>query len=231
MVHFVHFTGIILPLPSTNASVSVWSIFVGILLFSAAARLEGVLITDWHLRHVQTHQLQTLLEEYPDLTHRLPELMTHSETVFKDVMVGDSGGVVNDNSFLELFKTFNISRGATEPAVPGADYSTSTNIIELSVELSATPHTEQSVAAHSGPPVAVAIHSSCVPLLQELVRLEGEYSAAVRDCRGKDGDRGRSVLPDYDVVNAVGGGSGRDGVVTRAECRAAIIASITQALT
>jgi hypothetical protein len=59
-----------------------------------------------------------------------------------------------------------------------------------------------------------------VEAFQLLVALATEHATAVRQCRERDGQKGRSVIADYDAVNAAGPDAMRDAVVADALARA-----------
>lgn len=62
---------------------------------------------------------------------------------------------------------------------------------------------------------------SMVLLLSQLCVLENKHASKVKDCRQRDGVKGREVIPDYDAVNAAGGDCMSDPIVKYAIDRAA----------
>ena len=50
-------------------------------------------------------------------------------------------------------------------------------------------------------------------LLEDLGDLESSHATAVGACRSRDGTKGRSIIPDYDIVNAAGSDVLSDPVV------------------
>lgn len=65
-----------------------------------------------------------------------------------------------------------------------------------------------------------------IPLLLELVELENSHATAVAGCRARDGIKGRSIIPDYDLVNMVGAETLLDPTVKESRSQAEEIAKI-----
>jgi hypothetical protein len=73
---------------------------------------------------------------------------------------------------------------------------------------------------------APVVNAQLFPLLFELVELENSHATAVTSCRTRDGVKGRSVIPDYDLVNVVGSDTSLDPTVKESLSRAEVIARI-----
>jgi len=95
----------------------------------------------------------------------------------------------------------------------------------------ATLRHQLAVLAEEFPAAAEALRRRCggttpgpepalVEAFQLLVALATEHATAVRQCRERDGQKGRSVIADYDAVNAAGPDAMRDAVVADALARA-----------
>lgn len=65
-------------------------------------------------------------------------------------------------------------------------------------------------------------------LLSDLVEIEKAYAGDVRDSRQKDGERGITVIPDYERVNKAAVDIGSDAVVTAALRRVQDILHLVQ---
>jgi hypothetical protein len=73
---------------------------------------------------------------------------------------------------------------------------------------------------------APLLNAQFIPLLLELVELENSHATAVAGCRTRDGMKGRSVIPDYDLVNVVGSDTFLDPTVKESCSRVEEIAKI-----
>lgn len=79
-------------------------------------------------------------------------------------------------------------------------------------------------------PYGIRHMGTTLPLLYELITIEGAHAAAVAACRNRDGVKGRSIIPDYDNVNPSGPDVTSDSVVTGSASRAAQMAQIITVL-
>lgn len=70
-----------------------------------------------------------------------------------------------------------------------------------------------------------------IPLLLELVELENSHATAVAGCRARDGIKGRSIIPDYDLVNMVGAETLLDPTVKESRSTAEEIAKTVDRIT
>lgn len=74
------------------------------------------------------------------------------------------------------------------------------------------------------------IHVSLVPLIVELSELEETHAVAVEACRARDGVKGRSIIEDYNQVNAAGADTLSDPIVKEARDRAKKISDIVSGM-
>lgn len=74
-------------------------------------------------------------------------------------------------------------------------------------------------------PYLLGSFQTMVLLLSQLCVLENKHASRVKECRQRDGVKGREVIPDYDAVNAAGGDCMSDAVVKYAIDRAAATVS------
>ena len=68
-------------------------------------------------------------------------------------------------------------------------------------------------------------------MLQELLHLESQHTKLVAECRARDGEKGRIIMPDYDTVNPVSVDVRLDVVIVEAEQRARQMSQAISSLT